>query len=137
MRMKADPEKHCERCGVQLTRQRFGARLEDRSVFLRRRFCSLTCANSRTVLTKGAYHWRARQHRKSACEACGRTTALHVHHSDGDPSNNDPANLQTLCTHCHGFWHKTLARLGLPIGGRMPPLFGTRGDRPLRTASRA
>jgi hypothetical protein len=123
MRMKVDPERHCERCGVPLTRQRFGTRLEDRSVFLRRRFCSLTCANSRDTLTKGGYHWRARQHRGPACEACGRTKALHVHHVNGEPSDNELVNLQTLCTHCHNFWHATLDRLGLPIAGRMPSLF--------------
>jgi len=26
---------------------------------------------------------------------------LHVDHKDGDPSNNDPENLQTLCVCCH------------------------------------
>ena len=57
-----------------------------------------------------------------ACEACGWAKSLHVHHCDGDPQNNDPANLQTLCTHCHNFWHAMLARLGRPIAGRMPAL---------------
>ena len=123
MRLKVDPDKLCERCGVPLTRQRFGDRLEDRSAFLRRRFCSLTCANSKDTLTKGGYHWRARQHRKPACEACGLRKALHVHHVNGQPSDNDPANLQTLCTHCHNFWHATLDRHGRPIAGKMPSLF--------------
>jgi hypothetical protein len=118
-----DPERHCERCGLVLTRQRFGTRLEDRSAFLRRKFCSLTCANSRLTTKEGTYHWRARKYRKAACEACGRTKALHVHHVNGDPSNNDLVNLQTLCMHCHNFWHATLSRLGLPIAGRMPSLF--------------
>jgi hypothetical protein len=123
MRLRVDPERHCERCGLPLTRRRFGSRLEDRSAFLRRRFCSLTCANSRSKLTKGGYHWRARKYRKTACEACGRMKALHVHHVNGNPSDNDPVNLQTLCTHCHNFWHAALDRLGRPIAGRMPPLF--------------
>lgn len=97
-------------------------RLEDAGVFRRRRYCSLTCANSKPVVGKQGNHWRARKHRKAACETCGWTKSLHVHHCDGIPANNDRANLQTLCTHCHNFWHALLDRHGLPIAGRMPAL---------------
>ncbi len=117
-----DPEKHCETCGTAFVRKMTGGRLEDRSVFLRRRFCSLSCANTRGELTKGSHHWRARRHRLTACEACGERRALHVHHCDQDETNNEPANLQTLCKWCHNFWHATQKRLGLPIAGRMPGL---------------
>ncbi len=115
--------KPCERCGTLFDRKMINGRLEDAGVFRRRKYCSLTCANSRHAVGWQTYHWRARKHRKEACEACGRTVALHVHHCDGNPQNNDPANLQTLCTHCHNFWHATLSRLGRPIAGRMPALF--------------
>ena len=35
------------------------------------------------------------------CAGCGRHAPLEVHHVDGDPSHNDPANLTTLCRRCH------------------------------------
>lgn len=100
---KPDPAKDCETCGAPLTRKRFqSGRLEDRSVFLRRRFCSIRCSSTKATLTsKDAHHWRARRHRKSACEKCGTTTNLHVHHVDRDHTNNDPSNLRTLCSSCH------------------------------------
>lgn len=121
---KPEPLKHCERCGVALKRKVYDGRLEDLSAFRRRRYCSLTCANSKTgPLTKHGYSWRARKHLKPACEACGVETSLHAHHIDQDTANNDPSNVQTLCKHCHGFWHSTQKRLGKLIAGRMPPLY--------------
>jgi hypothetical protein len=39
------------------------------------------------------------------CELCGfvpvHPCQLDVDHIDGDKSNNDPANYQTLCANCH------------------------------------
>ena len=35
------------------------------------------------------------------CEQCGRQGGVHVHHKDFSHHNNAPANLQTLCPHCH------------------------------------
>lgn len=127
MPRKSDPEKSCETCGVPLTRKQTGGRLEDRGTFLRRRYCSLSCANSKPLVGKQGNHWRARQHRKAACEACGATTSLHVHHCDANPANNTLPNLQTLCVHCHNFWHALLTRRGLPIAGRMPALLAGAG----------
>jgi len=118
------PKKLCEHCGILLTRKMFNGRLEDATAFIRRKFCSLTCANSkRTPLTKHGYSWRARKHLKMCCEACGWTTSLHAHHIDQDISNNHPSNIQTLCKHCHDFWHTTAKRLGRVTAGRMPKLF--------------
>ena len=99
---KPDPEKNCEACGKPLARKRFASgRLEDRTVFLKRRHCSQSCANSRKVVTRSAHQWRAKPHRKSACEECGTTKRLHVHHKDKNWRNDDPSNLQTLCATCH------------------------------------
>ena len=46
-----------------------------------------------------------RKHVKSRCEKCGfepeHICQLDVDHIDGDHSNNDPLNLQTLCANCH------------------------------------
>lgn len=43
----------------------------------------------------------ARKLKKSYCEKCGTTEKLEVDHIDGNRSNNDPQNIQTLCTFCH------------------------------------
>src|SRR5574337_204403 len=93
--------KPCERCGVTMERKRYNGRLEDPAVFARRRYCSLSCANSRDEVTKSAHHWRAQRHRKDSCQTCSTATDLHVHHIDRNPANNDPANLMTLCASCH------------------------------------
>lgn len=99
---KPDPVKHCEMCGAPFERRRFGQRLEDRTRFLARRFCSKSCANSKQVVGKSMEHKRARKVRPpTACETCGATENLHVHHIDRNPANNDPANLKELCHSCH------------------------------------
>lgn len=100
-------------------RKSFSGRLEDYGAFSRRRHCSLSCANSRPEVKTGTLLYRARQHRKSYCEACGYTRFLHAHHVDQNQANNDPKNIQTLCKHCHNFWHTTAKRLGLEVAGRM------------------
>jgi hypothetical protein len=118
-----EPEKYCQRCGSRLERRRFGGRLEDMGVFKRRKYCSLSCASRRERPTHwGTYHWRARKHRKSSCEACGSMAALHAHHVDGQPQNNDASNIQTLCASCHYFLHATAERCGWTEPGRLPPL---------------
>lgn len=46
-----------------------------------------------------------REYKKDKCEHCGfipvHISQLDVDHIDGNRSNNDPANLQTLCANCH------------------------------------
>lgn len=41
----------------------------------------------------------------NTCDACGFIPVdriqLDVDHIDGNPSNNDPQNVQTLCANCH------------------------------------
>lgn len=32
---------------------------------------------------------------------CGGKGQAHVDHADGDPNNNDPSNLRTMCVACH------------------------------------
>lgn len=43
--------------------------------------------------------------RKDFCQACGfkatHKCQLDLDHIDGNHSNNDPTNLQTLCANCH------------------------------------
>ena len=44
-------------------------------------------------------------HKQDKCERCGFVPEdmcqLDVDHIDGNHSNNDPSNLQTLCANCH------------------------------------
>ena len=49
------------------------------------------------------------RHKKDICERCGfipeHKIQLDVHHIDSDHTNNDPTNLQTLCSNCHRLEH--------------------------------
>lgn len=42
------------------------------------------------------------------CVECLKTTALEVHHRDGDWRNNDPSNLIVLCNDCHDQAHRQM-----------------------------
>ena len=39
------------------------------------------------------------------CRLCGAEEYLHIHHQDGDPTNDGPENLVTLCERCHSRVH--------------------------------
>lgn len=62
------------------------------------------CANARN-LEKRIYNKPYILYKKDVCERCGfvpeHECQLDVDHIDGNHSNNDPANLQTLCANCH------------------------------------
>ena len=75
-----------------------------------------------TDLTKHGFSWRARKHLKPKCEACGHPYRLQAHHINQDIRDNRPENIQTLCKHCHDFWHTTAKRRGKTVAGRMPCL---------------
>jgi hypothetical protein len=121
--LKVLPDKICEICGTPFNRRVMAnGRLQDVKLFLEQRHCSRICGNSRKELKPKSYLWRSRKHRKPECEACGYTKRLAVHHCHQDHTNNDPSNLQTLCSHCHDFWHATAKRLGEVVAGRMPCL---------------
>ena len=42
---------------------------------------------------------------KPACEMCGATSRIGLHHKDRNRTNNSPENLQTLCPICHTRLH--------------------------------
>jgi 5-methylcytosine-specific restriction endonuclease McrA len=52
-----------------------------------------------------------RYYLKPACERCSFVAIdrvqLDIHHRDGDHSNDDPENLETLCANCHRLEHVT------------------------------
>jgi len=61
---------------------------------------------------------------RSTCQVCGygvrdKNRDAQVHHKDGDWTNNDPENLETLCWDCH----KEVHRLKMPAILRALRLF--------------
>ena len=96
----------CLACGEPLHQKRFSSGvLESPSMLKRRRYCDRACMAAGQVREACASpsHSRMKAHReaKTACETCGKTDRLHVHHRDEDWSNNAPSNLMTLCASCH------------------------------------
>lgn len=105
-------------CGKEIFRKRYGKRLEDFQVFLKRKYCSLSCANTTSEPTVSALRWRAEKLRKTACEVCGASLRLHAHHINGNIQDNTPENIQTLCASCHAKHHHSTRRRGLTVAGR-------------------
>lgn len=103
-----DPDLHCEYCGKAMTRKTINGRLEDRTVFLKRKYCDRECMAKGQVqetVCLATLRKRAVTFRGMACQACGTTEKLAIHHVDGNPANNDQGNLMTLCDSCHLKWH--------------------------------
>jgi len=54
---------------------------------------------------KTEYEKPYREHKGNSCEVCGFTAVhecqLDVDHVDNNHENNEPSNLQTLCSNCH------------------------------------
>lgn len=118
MKRKQEPKKYCMTCGALLTRKRYANRLEDYGAFLRRKYCSLSCANTRPEKTPDGWRWTARKSCGPACEACGSKSKLHVHHRNQDIKDNSPKNLQTLCGSCHAKHHHSIRRRGQMVHGK-------------------
>ncbi len=96
----------CLACGATLHQKRFSSGvLESPSMLKRRLYCDRVCmAKGQTKETCASpSHSRMKAHQavKTACETCGKTGRMHVHHRDHDWSNNSPSNLMTLCASCH------------------------------------
>jgi len=109
---KPDPVKYCASCNGLMTRKRFSGVLESMNVFLRRKFCGVSCMGKKmekplVELTLSGI--RQRTHRaipmNDACVECGATLNLQRHHIDEDKTNNMPGNVKTLCASCHAKWH--------------------------------
>lgn len=105
-------ERYCEYCGKPLTRKRINGRLEDFTVFTKRKYCNRECMR-RAFVKVGNYeqsyscaHATARKInelwlKKDECEICGATQNLDIHHIDGNYQNNELDNLVCLCRRCH------------------------------------
>lgn len=94
-RLLASGQKRCTRCRAILSVNSF---YKDK-----RRAGGLysQCKDCHKVQVKGAYILE----KGAVCEACGfmplDPCQLSVDHKDGDHSNDNPANLWTLCFNCH------------------------------------
>jgi hypothetical protein len=108
MRIALRLEMACKQCNASFARRRVNGRLEDATLFRRRKYCSKECSAlgqrkespSRSALLK-----RIASMRKPSCERCGGSESLTNHHKDRDWKNNDPSNLMTLCSSCHTSLH--------------------------------
>lgn len=105
-------ERYCEYCGTELVRKRFNGRLEDFSVFNKRKYCNRECMKRGFLkIGKGDQTWTSAHHtarkinelilQKDSCELCGSTQNLDIHHIDGNWQNNNLDNLMCLCRSCH------------------------------------
>ncbi len=109
-----DPIKHCARCGSLMTRIRMSGRLEDMTVFKKKKYCNQGCMAAamtgviKVLNEKNSYRQSARA-RESSCVECGSKKSLHVHHVDQNPLNNSQSNLKTLCARCHKLTHLRLS----------------------------
>lgn len=71
------------------------------------KWCSRYCKGKVRLIKFRAMQLREiyRPHKKDKCELCGfvpvHSCQLDVDHIDGNRNNNDPSNLQTLCSNCH------------------------------------
>lgn len=120
-------EGFCRHCGKELTRKRFGKRLEDLGVFSRRKFCDRSCMASAYEgqiknLTPQNSRRQSAKHRASKCTDCGKTRGLlHNHHMNQNPSVNVESNLETLCVRCHMMRHSP--NCDPTTGQRLPCLY--------------
>ena len=142
MTKKQTPEKLCEWCGTLFSRKRVGKKqeLECVSNYMRRKFCSISCSVSKQHATEpptvAASRKRAQKSNIGICEACTSTREVVVHHVNGNPMDNSPSNLQTLCAPCHSFWHALHRRIGRKPEKRMPHLVEAECSRATEMPSR-
>ncbi len=100
--------KACLHCNLPMERKRWGARLEDRAVYARRKYCDPRCmglAHRKPDPSRDAYRKRAYPMRKDRCESCGVAERLSIHHDNRNWRDNSPDNIKTLCTSCHTSLH--------------------------------
>jgi hypothetical protein len=120
------PDKVCEQCGALFNRTlRPSGVLEGPDEFIKRRFCSSGCyhafhrgSNHHAFKVEGSARYdgyirvsnkgsRVYLHRKIMADKVGRPIlpTEHVHHKDGNPSNNDPSNLELIDGGKHSRMH--------------------------------
>lgn len=118
-RCKPTPERYCVYCGQKLERKVFpNGRHEDMAIFLKRKYCDRICMRKaylkqglqeRHTVSNARATARSMNElimKKIACEICGKTGRLDVHHKDKNTSNNSVENLMVVCRSCHNRIHR-------------------------------
>lgn len=105
-------KKNCPRCGAGVPRKTS-------------KFCGRKCMSDSY---RGMRHGtsdasarklaRAKKAHVTCCESCGRSKFLVVHHADGNPHNNTPNNLTTLCRKCHASIHGFIGKAPCAVCGK-------------------
>lgn len=119
------PEKFCERCNTPLLARIYSSGEEELSAFMKRKYCSLACSNTRGKKGQSRTQMMVQARAaalKPTCECCGGIEKLAIHHVNENWKDNSLENLQTLCVYCHQQWHGLHRRLGITASTRMPPL---------------
>jgi|GEM_PF-1747917 len=112
--LKIYPDKICKHCKKPFNRKKFPSGWEDSGRYLKREYCSQSCANSKSEPTdRTTYHLRAGIFLEDFCEACGTKENLEVHHINGDIQENTKENTMTLCHPCHMKLHWKLRKRGI------------------------
>ena len=110
----------CETCGINFQRSEayisaVGTPRTCGRICHNRRIAAETKASGR-LRGSGNPTWKGgiqtyRRFKKDACERCGSTRFLLVHHKDENRYNNVASNLETLCKRCHQIHHGTALNL--------------------------
>lgn len=86
-----------------------------------KRTCSYACSNTlfrsgllNANVNKNSYKVICFAFHERKCLICGEDKILHVHHVDGDRTNNSPENLVPLCPTHHQYVHSRYSYLVLP-----------------------
>lgn len=111
--------KYCSDCRKQVGRDQalayYYEHREQRSEYVKQYNAEYFAGKRRGYHQQGSSnnHWRGGaqcgwydRFMKDACERCGSTELLLVHHRDRNRSNNDLENLETLCKRCHQIEHR-------------------------------
>ena len=131
-KVKETPVRYCQYCGEKLERKVFSkGRLEDIAAFCKRKYCNRECMRKDWLTIKRNNQNYRSAHATSqkinelilqehACELCGSTQNLDVHHIDENYHNNEITNLMVLCRGCHMKQHKSKSKCiicGQPVKG--------------------
>jgi len=123
------PDKICYQCNSPFNRTRFpSGSIECPDDYAKRKYCSRKCYSSANINNahwnwKGGVkirpdgYWRDSKtdqyiHRQVMEQILGRTLSSHehVHHKDGNPSNNHPTNLALTTNSMHRKYHARIQK---------------------------
>lgn len=116
-------DKICKTCGNSFNRSLFGKRLEDATRYKKRKYCTKSCASFRkdALVNRSVFSLEAKALRQTICETCGANQDLAAHHKNGNITENQPSNIQTLCRSCHTSLHWSLRKRGITFGWYTQP----------------